>query len=296
MEFTRLSKYALEMLVTEEEKCRKFEDGLNDYIRAYVTGFGHDDYSKVVTCALNVERVKKEEYDRKERRQGKKKPSQPSSYQHQNKKFRGPQVSSQPTPQRLAQTTGSKTILLAPSVASAPGDSSRRPAPSYCTHCGRRHKGDRWRLSGACLVCGSNEHKVRDSLRSHSFTAPQTGGIASLVQKGSKENKSVVSLNVPRKVTQPIGRQDSRTPSRAYAMKVVEDKDAPDVIVGNFNIFDTITHALIDPGSTHSYVCTSIPSLGSLLKKETKHDIMVTKPIEHSVVVNGVYRDCPIII
>ena len=31
-EFTRLSKYAPEMLVTEEEKCRKFEDGLNDLI------------------------------------------------------------------------------------------------------------------------------------------------------------------------------------------------------------------------------------------------------------------------
>ena len=31
-EFTRLSKYAPEMLVTEEEKCRKFEDSLNDYI------------------------------------------------------------------------------------------------------------------------------------------------------------------------------------------------------------------------------------------------------------------------
>ena len=28
MEFTRLSKYAPEMLVSEEEKCRKFEDGL----------------------------------------------------------------------------------------------------------------------------------------------------------------------------------------------------------------------------------------------------------------------------
>ena len=48
------------MLVTEEEKCRKFEDGLNDYIRAHVTGFFHDDFSKIVTCALNVERVKKE--------------------------------------------------------------------------------------------------------------------------------------------------------------------------------------------------------------------------------------------
>ena len=73
-EFTLLSKYAPETLVTEEEKCRKFEDGLNDYIRAYVIGFGHDDFSKIVTCVLNVERVKNEEYDRKERRQGKKNP------------------------------------------------------------------------------------------------------------------------------------------------------------------------------------------------------------------------------
>ena len=77
-------------------------------------------------------------------------------------------------------------------------------------------------------------------------------------------------------------------------MKAIEDKDASDVIVGNFNIFDTIVHALIDPGSTHSYVCTSIPSLGSLSKSETEHDILVTNSIGHSVIVNGVYRDCPI--
>ena len=89
-EFTQLSKYASEMLVTKEKKCHKFEDGLNDYIRAYVIGFDHDDFFKIVTCALNVERVKKEEYDKKERRQGKKNTGKSSSYQHQNKKFRGP--------------------------------------------------------------------------------------------------------------------------------------------------------------------------------------------------------------
>ena len=72
-EFTRLSKYSPEILVSEEERCRKFEDGLNDHIRAYLTGFCHEDFSKIVTCALNIERVKKEENDRKERRQGKKK-------------------------------------------------------------------------------------------------------------------------------------------------------------------------------------------------------------------------------
>ena len=73
-EFTRLSKYASEIMVSEEERCHKFEDGLNDHIRAHVTGFCHEDFSKIVTCALNVERVKKEENDKKERRQGKKKP------------------------------------------------------------------------------------------------------------------------------------------------------------------------------------------------------------------------------
>ena len=71
-EFTRLSKYALEMLVTEEEIFHKFKDGLNDHIRVHVIRFFHDDFSKIVTCALNVERVKKEEYERKERRQGRK--------------------------------------------------------------------------------------------------------------------------------------------------------------------------------------------------------------------------------
>ena len=77
-------------------------------------------------------------------------------------------------------------------------------------------------------------------------------------------------------------------------MKAVEDKDAPDVIVGNFHIFESIVHELIDPGSTHSFVCTSILSLGSLPKSETGYDILVTNPLRHSVIMNRVYRDCPI--
>ena len=207
-----------------------------------------------MTCALNVERVKKEEYDRKERRQGKKNPGQSSSYQHQDKKFRGPQGSSQPTLQGPTQTIGIKTILPALSVASALRGSSRGPAPPYFTHCGRRHKGDCSRLIGACLVCGSNEHKVKDYPRARSYTTPQTRGIASALQKGSKDNKRVASSSAQRQVTQTIGRQDARALAKEYAMKAVEDKKAPDVIVGNFHIFETIIHALIYPGSTHSYV------------------------------------------
>ena len=112
-----------------------------------------------------------------------------------------------------------------------------------------------------------------------------------MAQKG---NKSVASPSVPRQGTQTQGRQDGRAPARAYAMKVVEDTDAPDVIAGNFQIFDTTVHALIDPGSTHSYICTDIPNLGKLLKSATEYDILVMNPLGHSVIVNRVYRDCPV--
>ena len=93
-----------------------------------------------------------------------------------------------------------------------------------------------------------------------------------------------------------MGRPDASAPAWAYAMKAVEDKDAPNVIVGNFYIFETIVHALIDPGSTYSYICTTIPSLRSLPKSKTEYDILVTNPLGHSVIVNRVYRDCPITI
>ena len=91
-----------------------------------------------------------------------------------------------------------------------------------------------------------------------------------------------------------MGRQDARAPARAYATKAIEDTDAPDVIIGNFTIFNTVVHELIDPVSTHSYICTDIPSLGNLPRSETEYDILVTNPLGHGVIVNKVYRDCPI--
>ena len=130
------------------------------------------------------------------------------------------------------------------SVASAQGGVSKGQYVPHCPHCVRNHKGECWKLTGACLDCGSNEHKVKDYPRGRSFIVPQTGGNVSSIQKGSK---SVASLSVSKQGTQTMGRQDARAPTRAYAMKEVEDTDAPDVIIGNFTIFDTIVHALIDP-------------------------------------------------
>ena len=116
---------------------------------------------------------------------------------------------------------------------------------------------------------------MKDCPRACSFIVPWTGGTVSAIQKSNKDNKSVASSSSLRQATQTMGRQDARAPAKAYSMKAVEEKDAPDVIVCNFYIFETIVHALIDPGSTHSYICTTILSLSSIPKSKTEYDILV---------------------
>ncbi|KAL5752232.1 hypothetical protein ACOSQ2_022739 [Xanthoceras sorbifolium] len=295
-EFTRLSKYASEILATEEDKCRRFEDGLNDYIRVHITAFEYDDYSRLISAALNVERVRKEEQARKDRNPNKRNPGQSSSNQQHNKKFKGFQGSSRSPFQKPGQGSGTRPALSATSVASTPGGSSRGPAPPLCTHCMKNHAGECWRMTGACFRCGSREHQWRTCPKARTSSVPQFERSTSAAQKVHRSNKNNAAGSGQRGVMETVDRQDARTPARAYVMKTREDQDAPDVIVGKFSIFDIPIHALIDPGSTHSYIYATIPSLGNLQMSRTEHDILVTNPLGYSVVVNKVYRDCPIMI
>ena len=79
-------------------------------------------------------------------------------------------------------------------------------------------------------------------------------------------------------------------------MRIHEDQDAPGVITGIFSRYDIEMHALIDHGSTHSYVYTEhlfdkMPSVEKLA-----YDMHVTNPLGHSVRVNIVYKIYPPII
>ena len=55
-------------------------------------------------------------------------------------------------------------------------------------------------------------------------------------------------------------------------------------------------HALIDPGSTHLYVCIEdvfdkIPTVEQLA-----YDMHVTSSLGHNISLNSVYKNCPIVI
>ena len=93
-------------------------------------------------------------------------------------------------------------------------------------------------------------------------------------------------------VSKTVDRPMPTTPARAYAMKAREDQDASEVITGIFSLYDIDMHALIDPGSTHSYICTEhvfdrMPSM-----EQFPYDMLVTSPLGHSARVNRVYKTC----
>ena len=72
-------------------------------------------------------------------------------------------------------------------------------------------------------------------------------------------------------------------PARAYAMRAHEDPNIPGVIADTFTLFDIDLYALIDLGSTHSYICMEqmsdkLPSVELLA-----YDLLVTSPPGHSV-------------
>ena len=57
-------------------------------------------------------------------------------------------------------------------------------------------------------------------------------------------------------MSKTVNRTMPTTLARAYAMKAREDQDSLEVIAGIFSLYDIEMHALIDLGSTHSYICT----------------------------------------
>ena len=79
-----------------------------------------------------------------------------------------------------------------------------------------------------------------------------------------------------------------------YAARHREEGDAPDVITGTFLISSMPYTALIDVGSTHSYVACAISGLLGVHSEETVSGVSVLSPLGHSVRVDKLYRDVPI--
>ncbi|KAJ9189421.1 hypothetical protein P3X46_000717, partial [Hevea brasiliensis] len=119
------------------------------------------------------------------------------------------------------------------SVGSSPrmGFRGLAPASCACPHCLKWHKGECWRVTGACLRCGSTEHQLRNCPHRTTTAAPtQADRPAPAPQRGRKSGKSDAMGSSQRLASEPAERPESRPPARAYAIRAQEEQDVPDVI------------------------------------------------------------------
>ncbi|KAJ8748557.1 hypothetical protein K2173_003458 [Erythroxylum novogranatense] len=134
-----------------------------------------------------------------------------------------------------------------------------------CPHCSNHHWSVCWRATGACFRCGTSGEV------SHASTGNRGRGRG---RGGYNQNRA----------------------NPTYALKAREDQDAPDVIAGMVSLFDSEKYALIDPGSSHSYICAGEMFDKEMLIDQLEYDMHVTNPLGSSVMVNQVVRNCPVMI
>ncbi|KAA3484319.1 Transposon Ty3-I Gag-Pol polyprotein [Gossypium australe] len=91
-------------------------------------------------------------------------------------------------------------------------------------------------------------------------------------------------------------RLEGRAPARTYAIRAREEASSTDVITGTFSLHDTKVITLIDPESTHSYICMKLVSSMSMPIKSIEFVIKVSNPLGKSVLVDKVCEDCPLMI
>ena len=68
------------------------------------------------------------------------------------------------------------------------------------------------------------------------------------------------------------------------------------MITGTFSLYDTNVIALIDPGSTHSYVCMKLVSSMNIPVENTEFMIRVSNPLGKCMIVDKVCKKCPLMI
>ena len=170
VKFDQLSRYAMHLVATEQDKCNKFEAGLRMEIKKGISARDMHTFTDLREAALRAERLIEEEFSM-------------VSQEHSvggKRKGNFPPVSSTPR----GKSAGYKGGI------SSKGGTTRYSGPSLrprCPHCEKRHEGECWLLqqeqtvtqrpkcphcekrhegecramTGACFGCGEMGHQLR---------------------------------------------------------------------------------------------------------------------------------------
>ncbi|KAA3483007.1 DNA/RNA polymerases superfamily protein [Gossypium australe] len=276
-EFVWLSKYAQECVSTEAILCKRFEDGLNEDVRLLVGILELKEFVVLVDRASKAEELSKEKRKTVSEAQDAIKRPMSKSYQAQlkrSKELNPRMTTSVGYLQREGGNMYSGSRVQATSMASVCNPKSR----SECPSCDRHHTRECWGNNRNCYKCGSPDHFIQNCPE----RGPQKNTGGGISGRGVSQDSTV--------------RPGGRAPARTYAIRAREVASSPDVITGTFSLHDTFVIALIDSGSTHSYICMRLASSLNMTIESTKMVVKVSNPLGSHVLVDKVCRNCPLTI
>nr|XP_027127756.1 uncharacterized protein LOC113743869 [Coffea arabica] len=285
IQFTKLSRFAPELIATEQRRVRRFVQGLNVELQESLAAVRIDTFADAVERAQRVEVAR----------------AQVKSFQA--KKRFAPSSSREPTygstpPAKVGRGTGGVTSPGAPRGALARGTGARnaggrnngirggpigRAQPRNtsqggraiipqmtCAYCKKPgHIMDScWKNQGKCLKCGSSEHQI-------SGCPKMQGGTTS----NARSNTS--------------GGSRPTVPARVYAIGDQPVPDSSEVVEGTLPIFHRLAKVLIDPGATHSFVNPSFMSGIDVQPVRLPFDLEVRTPMGNKNVITSLaYKNC----
>ncbi|XP_040972721.1 uncharacterized protein [Gossypium hirsutum] len=229
-EFLRLSKYASELVPTEEESCKRFLQGLRDELKVQLVSHRMKEFVDLTERAKMVEHVlgldKKSEFSRAiGKRAG-------TSSSYQTSKRAKETRESRRTTSKFSKLERARDCQPSVPVRSVRGPARDSDIPT-CVHYGKKHRSECWKLKKACFRCGSLEHFSRDCLKNEdtSLVIAQRS-IPSARGRGNPRS-GFVSRGIQRKDTGSATQQSKvRAPAQAYVVRTYEEGDATDVIAG----------------------------------------------------------------
>ncbi|XP_071926121.1 uncharacterized protein [Coffea arabica] len=285
VQFTKLSRFAPELIATEQRRVRRFVQGLNVELQESLAAIRIDTFAEAVERAQRVEVAR----------------AQVKSFQ--SKKRFAPSSSREPTfgnapPAKVGRGTSGVNSSGAPRGAQARGNGARnaggrnigarggpigrgqprnRPqggraiVPQVtCAYCKKPgHSMDScWKKQGRCLRCGSSEHQISGCPK---------------VQEGTPQKAR----------PNTSGGSRPTVPARVYAIDDQPVPDSSEVVEGTLPIFHRLAKVLIDPGATHSFVNPSFMSGIDVQPVRLPFDLEIMTPMGNRKVITSLaYKNC----
>ncbi|VFQ66799.1 unnamed protein product [Cuscuta campestris] len=282
--FDHLAQFAPTLVSTPADRIEEFRKRLRPDVRPYVSTVVTTDFSAAYDLMAKAEKAVDD--------------LKASLGAGWTATCQRPSTSAAPSGKRsFGGTKGTQNFKKTKSAPAQSQAASNRSKPSkypVCNQCGKKHPGECWFAQGLCMGCGKEEHFRKDCPtnpgRAFPVTETQTPTAS---QRSAQSQRSTAGSNPPRGQNQNQNRQQGHAPARTYAMHGRTEVNR-DVILGMFSLFDTPMLALIDPGSTLSYICVPMPEKSDIQRGDLEYPMVVSNPLGHSMRLHHLYRNCPL--